>query len=271
MLDIHSHILPGLDDGVRDLESAVALAAEASAAGVELIVATPHVRSDFPTTSAQIAEGVEAVAAALAVHAIPLDVVGGAEVAMDWIPRLLDDDLAGYTLAGSGRYLLVEFPYEGWPRAAELVLSELASRGVTAVLAHPERNDVVQENASRLRVLTQSTGALVQVTVGSLDGRFGARARATALSLVDLGLAHVAASDVHGPGVSERVWLLPPEIEPGLAEWLTVTVPRAILSGQDVPARPAAAGRLARTGRRLFHGWSNRLVGRAQPSRGESR
>ena len=165
MLDIHSHILPGLDDGVRDLESAVALAAEASAAGVEVIAATPHVRIDFPTTRAQIAEGVDAVAAALAAHAIPLEVVGGAEVAMDWIPRVLDDDLPGYTLARNGRYLLVEFPYEGWPRAAELLLSELASRGVTAVLAHPERNDAVQESTTRLRVLTQSTGALVQVTV----------------------------------------------------------------------------------------------------------
>ena len=270
MLDIHSHILPGLDDGVRDLESAVALAAEASAAGVEVMAATPHVRSDFPTTSAQIAEGVKTVAAALALHEIALDVVGGAEVAMDWIPRVVDDDLAGYTLAGTGRYLLVEFPYEGWPRAAELLLSELASRDVTAVLAHPERNDAVQENTSRLRVLTQSTGALVQVTSGSLEGRFGARTRATALSLVDVGLAHVAASDVHRPGVSRRVWELPPDIPAGLAEWLTVTAPRAILSGQDVPPRPAA-GRSGRTRRRLFDAWSERLTGRAQPPHRESR
>ena len=270
MLDIHSHILPGLDDGVRDLESAVALAAEASAAGVEVIAATPHVRTDYPTTAAQLTEGVRTVTAELATHGVPLTVVSGAEVALDWVPRVLDD-LRSYTLAASGRYLLVEFPYVGWPRAAELVLGELAGRGVTAVLAHPERNDVVQESPSRLRPLVEATGALVQVTIGSLNGSFGSRARATAVTLVGLGLGDVAASDAHQPGGSRRMWATPAEISPVLAEWMTVTVPRAILSGHEIPARPQAGGRLARAGRRLLRRVPYTLPDRTQPPAAESR
>jgi protein-tyrosine phosphatase len=271
VLDIHSHILPGLDDGAADLEEAVELAAEAAAAGVETIVATPHVRSDYPTASAQIAEGVRVVTGALASSGTKLDVLPGAEVSLDSVPRVLADGVAGYTLGGTGRYLLVEFPYEGWPRAAELVLADLAARGVTAVLAHPERNDTVQESPSRLRMLLDATGAIAQVTVGSLDGRFGTRTKATAHALVDLGLAHVAASDAHRPGAERRVWQLPAEIPAGLAEWLTVTVPRAILQGHDVPDRPAVEGGLGRVGRRLLRNWSGRLTGRAQPSRRETR
>jgi protein-tyrosine phosphatase len=137
VLDLHSHILPGLDDGVEDLDAAVELAAEAAASGVEVIVATPHVRSDYPTTAAQIADGVRAVSAAVAARDLRLDVLPGAEVALEWVPRVLADDASAYTLGGAGRYLLVEFPYEGWPRAAELVLAERATRAIPPVLAPP--------------------------------------------------------------------------------------------------------------------------------------
>lgn len=271
MLDIHSHILPGLDDGVPDLPASVELAKEAVAAGVEVMAATPHVRTDYPTSAAQVTEGVRTVAAELATHGVPLTVVSGAEVALDWVPRILDDDLRTYTLAASGRYLLVEFPYVGWPRAAGLVLDELARRGVTAVLAHPERNDAVQESPSRLRALVEATGALVQVTVGSLNGSFGSRARSTALTVVSLGLGHVAASDAHQPGGSRRMWATPAEISPVLAEWMTVTVPRAILSGHEIPPRPQVGGRLARAGRRLLRGFPYTLSDRTQPPPAESR
>lgn len=244
MVDLHSHILPGLDDGVGGLDEAVELACEAVDAGVTAIAATPHVRDDYPTTARQMEDALLEVSGELRRRGVPLRLVTGAEVALDRLGRLDDEELRRLTYGGGGRYLLVEFPYSGWPRAAEVTLAGLAGRGVTAVLAHPERNDAVQEQPNRLQDLVASTGALVQVTVGSLAGGFGGPSKRAALALLRLGLAHLAASDVHRPGSGRRSWAVPPDIRPALAEWLTVTVPDAILSGLEIPPMPTARRRL---------------------------
>ena len=198
MIDLHSHILPGLDDGAETVEGALEMACSAVADGIQAVAATPHVRSDYPTTPEQMEQGVESLREALREASIPLELLPGGEIALDVLPGLEDDELRRFGLGGNPAYLLLETPDFGWPLGLEETLFQLRLRGFTIVLAHPERNDEVQENPGRLERLVE-VGTLVQVTAASVDGRLGPVAHKTALRLVELGLAHMLASDAHAP------------------------------------------------------------------------
>ena len=117
--------------------------------------------------------------------------------------RLSDDDVGRFGLGGSPRYLLVEFPYSGWPLSLHEWVFRLVTREITPVIAHPERNADVQRNPEELRPLVDA-GALVQITAASLDGRIGRSAKAAAAELIDRGLAHLLASDAHTADVARR-------------------------------------------------------------------
>ena len=166
-------------------------------------------------------------------------ILPGAELAVDWIARLNEADLRRLTLAGSGRYILVETPYYGWP--VELVERLLGLRlaGFTPVLAHPERNAVVQQSPSLLAPLVDG-GTIVQVTAASLDGRLGTLCRRTAFHLLAEGLVHVIASDAHMPDVRTAGMRSAADAleDVALAEWLMSEVPRALVAGSSVPPRP---------------------------------
>src|SRR5205823_10667983 len=115
VIDLHSHILPGVDDGPATLEESLELARRAAADGVRVIAATPHVRDDYPTQPATMERLVAELRAAIQREGIPIDVRPGAEIAIDWLERLSDDDLGRFGLGGSPHYLLPDFPYGGWP------------------------------------------------------------------------------------------------------------------------------------------------------------
>jgi protein-tyrosine phosphatase len=244
VIDLHSHVLPGLDDGARTLEDSCELARSALRDGITTIAATPHVRADFPTTAGQMEAGVEAVRAALAEAAVEVEIVPGGEIALDTLPTLSREDLARFTLGASGRYLLVEFPYGGWPLDLEQRIFELLATGLTPVLAHPERSRDVQRDPRRLERAV-SGGALVQMTAAALDGRLGRRTKATATRLLELGLVHLVASDAHTPDIravglsSARKAIGDAEV----ARWLLEGAPAAILAGDDVPDRPSGGRR----------------------------
>ncbi len=151
-------------------------------------------------------------------------------------------ELLPFGLAGNPSYLLVETPYFGWPLNIEDKLFALLATRITPVLAHPERNPEVQERPDRLERLVEG-GVLVQLTAASVDGRLGARARATALAILDREAAHLIASDAHAPairgvGMSDAVKAIGDE---GLARWLTVDVPSAIVEDTRLPERPPRA------------------------------
>jgi protein-tyrosine phosphatase len=147
----------------------------------------------------------------------------------------------GRGLAGNPRYVLLEFPYQGWPLELAQRVFELRASGVTPVLAHPERNSEVQSDPERLGNLV-SAGALVQLTAASVDGRIGRPSSKCAVRLLELGLAHLIASDAHSPDVRSIGLRTAAEAlgDDRLARWLTVEVPAAILEDTPVPDRPPA-------------------------------
>jgi protein-tyrosine phosphatase len=244
VIDLHSHILPGLDDGVASLAAAVELARSALEDGVHTVAATPHVRDDYPTTADQMEQQLAETRAALSAADVPLELLPGGEIALDWLPQLEEEELRHFALGGSTQSLLLEFPYFGWPLGLEEAVFELRVRGFRPVLAHPERNDEVQADPERLERAVE-TGALIQLTAASLDGRLGRPARATAFRLLELGHAHLIASDAHAPSIRQVGMSAAAAAvgDPALARWLTVDVPRAILDDAPQSERPAGRAR----------------------------
>jgi protein-tyrosine phosphatase len=249
VIDLHSHVLPGLDDGARDVEEAVEICRAAAADGIEVLAATPHVRRDYPTTPEQMETALARVreAAGGVVRLVP-----GGELALDELDRP-PEELRRFGLAGNPRYLLVETPYYGWPLDVSERLFRLRAAGITPVLAHPERNAEIQARPELLEGPV-AAGTLVQLTAASVDGRLGRASRVAAERLLELGHAHLIASDAHAPtlraiGMSGAARALGDD---ALARWLTDGVPRAILDDGPIPARPQAVRR---------GGWLSRLRG----------
>jgi len=196
MLDIHTHILPGLDDGARSWEEAVAMARDAVKDGIAAVVATPHIYEDSCITPEEIREKARQLQVLLGSQEIDLQILPGAEVhlAVNLPDRLREGRLQ--TLANAGRYLLVEFPFGLLPLYTDEVLFELQASGVIPIIAHPERNESVQKNPNRLYNMIQK-GMLAQLTGGSLRGNFGSKVEYTAKLLLKHNLIQILASDGH--------------------------------------------------------------------------
>jgi len=244
MIDLHSHVLPGLDDGARSLDESVAMARAAVADGIVLVAATPHVRDDYPTTAAGMERAVAELRSALESEGVELALRPGGELALDRLDLLDDDELARFGLAGATGYVLLESPYYGWPLDLGERVFRLGLRGIAVVLAHPERNGEIQAQPQRLEPLV-AAGVLVQLTAASLDGRVGRGAQECSLALLDRGLAHLVASDAHAPEVREigLSGVAGAVGDDALARWLTHDVPAAIVDGTPIPQRPARAQR----------------------------
>jgi protein-tyrosine phosphatase len=236
VIDLHSHVLPGLDDGAEDMDEALAICRAAAEDGIEVLAATPHVRAyDYPTTAEQMEAAFAELCAAAAgiVRLVP-----GGELDLEELRRPVAE-LRRFALAGNPRYLLVETPYLGWPLDLADRLFELRASGITPVLAHPERNSEVQMRPELVEPLA-ATGTLVQVTAGSVDGRLGQGARRCAATLLDRGWVHLLASDGHAPSIRAIGMRAAAEVvgDETLARWLTEDVPRAIVENTRVPERP---------------------------------
>jgi len=244
VIDLHSHVLPGVDDGARTIEDSRELAKRAAAEGITAIAATPHVRADYPTTPGRMEAEVEALRADLAEQGIPVEILHGGEIDLDAMRQLDPDGLRRFTIAQSGRYLLVEFPYTGWPLGLEQRLFDLALNGILPILAHPERNRDVQADPRRLAPFVER-GGLVQVTAASLDGRIGRSSRKAAEELIDAGHAHLLASDAHTPDVREvgLAGAVEALANDELAHYLTEAAPSAIVAGDAVSQPPTAKRR----------------------------
>lgn len=256
MIDLHVHVLPGIDDGAPDEAAALALVAEAAASGVHTIAATPHIRADHPDVHPlELAGRTAALQAAVdrAGHAVRLVTAGEAD--LWWAQGAEDEELRAVSYGGHGRDMLVEVPYgELQPQFEDLVF-RLRVHGLRVLLAHPERSPTLQRDLSRLRALIEQ-GCLVQVTASALASQQrGSRSRRVALALVREGAAHVIASDTHGAGgarasLADAVAALRNEA-PARAEWMVTDAPAAILAGEPLPAAPADVRRRSLLGRLL--------------------
>jgi protein-tyrosine phosphatase len=257
MIDLHCHVLPGVDDGPGSVHEAIDLARGAQADGIGTIAATPHVDWSHPDLDAR---SIRAAVAQLQVHLDAADVdmriVSGAEVAAGRALELDDAELHELTLGG-GCWLLLECPITstltpGFTGTAR----RLAHRGHRLLLAHPERCPIFLRAPEALDELV-AEGMLAQVTAGALSGRFGRTVRDAAMQLVARGSVHVVASDGHDRGRPAVIAseLAATAIDRTLLTWLTQDAPAAILAGTELPPRPEM-GPLRRRGRLL------RLVGR---------
>ena len=252
MIDLHCHVLPGIDDGPASIEGSVALARSAAAAGIATLVATPHVNARTPNDPDTIAGLVGVVNARLEIERIELTVLPGAEIAISRLAEIDPAQLARLGLGG-GPWLLVEPPFSPVAVGLEGLVLSLLDQGHRVVLAHPERCPALQRDRQIVRSLV-SAGVLMSITAGSLVGRFGREVRRYALELAHEGLIHNVTSDAHDsvsrpPGMArelEQAGLAP------LSDWLTRAIPAAILSDEAIPPPPAGAFDAARRPRR---GW----------------
>ena len=242
MIDLHVHVLPGVDDGPPDLEGALALARAALDAGTTTLVATPHVDHSWGVDPLGVPAAVASLSDELTRHGISIEVRQGAEIAIPRIGELGPEELDAVRLGG-GPYLLVESPLtpiSGFER----VLFELAVRGERVLLAHTERCPAFQRDPDVLAGLVAG-GMLSSITGASLTGDFGSTARRTALHLLREGLVHDVASDAHDtrrrpPPLLDGLRAAEREV-PGVmrrAGWLTLDAPAAILAGEAPPAPP---------------------------------
>jgi protein-tyrosine phosphatase len=248
VIDLHCHVLPGIDDGPDAIEGSLALARGAVAGGTRVLVATPHVnwryRNEAATIARLVAELSERLVAegVLTADGTALEVRAGAEVALTAIAELEPGELERLTLGG-GRWLLVEPPFAVVVPNLDTMLLELQERGGhRIVLAHPERCPAFRRDPAMLGRLVRA-GMLTSVTAGSLGGHFGEEARRFAHALAHEGLLYNVASDAHDD-VQRRPEIAVELARAGLgalAQWLTVDVPAAILDGGEIPPRPTAA------------------------------
>jgi protein-tyrosine phosphatase len=240
VIDLHCHVLPGVDDGPQTLVDTLDLCRAAVAAGTRTVVATPHVSWDWPgVTSHVVREGVQRVNGVLRDEGIELEVLTGAEIAMTRAGDLADEELTALRLGG-GPYLLVECPHSPASAGFEAILSSLIERGHRILLAHPERCPAFHRDEPLLRSFVEA-GMLTSVTAGAFTGRFGRDVERFARRLLDGELVHDIASDGHGAGMRRPPTIAPELEEAGFgerADWHARAVPRAILDGTPLPPAP---------------------------------
>jgi protein-tyrosine phosphatase len=253
VIDLHCHILPGIDDGPDEMGGSVELADSMARAGVRTVAATPHIHPNFPDVQpGELGDRVAALQSA----APSVEFVRAGEVDVFWASRASDDELRAVSYGARGTDLLIETPYGALPPIFEDTLFRITARGFRVLLAHPERCPDFRSDPGRLGALV-ARGALLQVTAAALVGRVPRSGmRRFAADLVRERVAHVIASDAHRAGSGRA---LVPEgvaaasvLDPGYAEWMATEAPAAILAGEPLPAPPSARTRRRTLSRRRF-------------------
>jgi protein-tyrosine phosphatase len=235
MIDIHSHVLPGLDDGAETMEQTIAMLEIARAAGTSAIVATPHANTQYRFDPARV-DDLIAQAQARIGNGITLHRGCDFHLMFDNVNDALQHP-ARYTINGRA-YLLVELSdLVIFPNTGDL-FDRLEQHGMRIIVTHPERNPLLQQ---RIELIAEwvSKGRYMQLTAQSLAGRFGPRARSFARLLLDRGLVHFIASDAHDtqsrpPRLDEACAWVRDAYGESLAKRLFITHPAAALEGDEL-------------------------------------
>jgi len=245
-VDLHAHVLPGIDDGPPDLDESLAMLSAAAASGTTTIAATPHLRADFPDVQVdELANRCAELRAAIARAGLEIGLVCAAEVSLVWALEASDEELRLATYGQRGRDLLVETPTVN-VRGLGMVLHELRVKELRITLAHPERSAEFQRDPAQLGELV-SQGVLLQVNADSLlRDRRGSPVGKLARQLCAEGLAHALASDGHRSTSWRPVTGLVRGAEAAAAlvgveraQWMLQAAPAAIIAGTELPGPPA--------------------------------
>ncbi|HHL38940.1 MAG TPA: capsular biosynthesis protein [Deltaproteobacteria bacterium] len=201
MIDLHAHILPDMDDGPDDWDEALAMCRAAMDDGITRLAATVHTNdgvydNDARKIAARVGELEGRMKAAGGFDGIEIMIGAEAGISPDLADRVRDGSIP--TINGKN-HLLVELPFNSMPLRLEETLFALRANGILPILAHPERNRVVQDSPAALERIVRA-GALVQVTASSLEGTFGKGAARCAERLLRAGLVHNIATDAHSTG-----------------------------------------------------------------------
>ena len=245
MIDLHTHILPGVDDGVKTMDDAVAFARVALADGVSTVVATPHYREGFFLNARpEVLAGVEALNARLGAERIPVVVLPGAEVhiSADLVSRVQARHAP--TLADNGRTVLFELSMMQYPVDLENLVFQMRLAGLQVLFAHPERIRYFQDDIRRYEAVIR-LGAFGQITTGSVTGLFGEDVVTFSEELARKRLVHVVASDGHNvrgrpPVLSSSLAQLGSWIGDEFARRMTDEFPKKFIEGRDPELPPAA-------------------------------
>jgi protein-tyrosine phosphatase len=244
MIDIHCHLLPGVDDGAADEETALSMCRLAAESGTTDLVATPHANHQYKFSPEANEEARRRLEERLGPHP-RLHLGCDFRLSFENIEAALADPKR-FTI-NRGPYLLVEFSEQVITHGTSGIFARLGEVGVTAIITHPERNHLLRQDRSRLAAWVEQ-GCRNQVTGQSLLGTFGSRARDAAISLLDAGLVHVIASDGHDlaqrpPVLAESFAFVADRWGEELARRLFVDNPQAVIEGRGIASRPRVGRR----------------------------
>jgi len=234
MIDVHNHLLPGIDDGAADMGAALRLAALAQAQGITHLICTPHIHPRrYDNTAASIEVALTQFRQALADAGIALQVAGAAEVrfGLEIMAGVADGSMPFLGQWDGQQVLLLEFPTNEVPFGAERLTAWLIDRGILPMIAHPERNAGILSQPDKLLAF-RAQGCLVQLTAAALTGHFGLGPQRLARDLLERGDATVIASDAHNEAYR------PPALRAGAeaaAEWVGAEAARVLV--RDNPWR----------------------------------
>jgi protein-tyrosine phosphatase len=237
MIDLHLHILPGLDDGARDMDEALEMCRIAEADGIHTIVASPHCRNGiYNNDERTIFPALESVREALREEGISLNIIPSVEIHIN--PGIFTFFEQNSRLLLGGRYISLELPRQSIPPYAGEFIFRMKLKGYIPIITHPERNTMIQGDPGILEKWVEG-GAIVQLTAMSLTGGFGQEVREVSLGLVESGLVHFMASDAHSPDrrkpvLSEGRKVLEEILDSGRAKAMVEDIPAKILNGETI-------------------------------------
>jgi protein-tyrosine phosphatase len=243
MIDLHCHILPGVDDGAKTLDEAIEMARIAAAEGIKTIVATPHFFRGGQLNDVKVIEDKKnELASGLVNLEVAVEIKRGAEVHFSHnLVAEIRADRSRLVLDGSG-YMFVEFPSGHIYQGAKYTFFDLMSEGIVPIIAHPERNTVFADNPGLLFDLVQQ-GALVQVNSGSLTGIYGRQPAEVVLRFLEWDLVHFIGSDGHNthsipPRLAEAAKRAEMLVGKEAVRALVHDNPKAVLEDREIPYFP---------------------------------
>jgi len=237
MIDIHSHILPGLDDGPQTMEESIRMCRIAYQDGIRTIVATPHTLNGvYQNGRSVILSKVDELNDALNNSELPLKILPGSDVHLCETTLQQVEQGEAVTIGDGGKYIMIEFPSQAIPYQAERILFQLLGRGLIPIISHPERNLDIGRRPERYDEIIKM-GCFGQVTAMSLTGEFGPKVRQWAEKLLKRWLVHFIASDAHSgngrpPILSAAVKAAAKIVGKEEAEKMVTEYPKAILEGR---------------------------------------